>query len=320
MDADKRIVSLLCPRHAIGYSGGCDFNDTLTLENITTVSQTWEITAEKTIQSLQCSNMTIGVSTGSKSINEIWSSQFITPHSLRAQNSNPVSFSLSAKEPEIQTFENETETDTNNFPKPAGPKAGLPVVALIGSTKTNQWHKKHQRIQINKGPFAMKNRAGKVLGLLDGACPFEKLELQRDNINNLGQQFYSMYKKDGDSLSLFSAKCPGLAIAHNIGQNLNQVSMHPYVIENKDLRIGVNKDTNHHIGINWRLRHDGAIESAKFPGLLFHVDSRNEASNAIFLANQGDIGDGSVHSWRQINTRCEVDGLLFIAVAFYTCI
>ena len=122
------------------------------------------------------------------------------------------------------------------------------------------------------------------------------------------------------TLSLvFQCQVPCLAIAHNIDQH-SEVSMHPYVIENKDLHIGVNKDTNHHIGINWRLRHDGAIESAKLPGLLFHVDLRNEASSTIFLANQRDIGDGTVHSWRQINTRCEVDGLLVITVALSTCI
>ena len=167
----------------------------------------------------------------------------------------------------------------------------------------------------------MKNRVGKVLGLLKKSCPFEQLELQDDDITNPGQQFYSTYKKGSDFFSIYSAECPGLAVSHNIDQNVAQVSLHPYVIENKDHRIVVDKDTNHtSVVTKWRLRDDGAIESARFPGLLFHVDSRNDASSAIFLANKGDIGDGSVHSWRQINTRCEVDGLLAINVAFCNCI
>ena len=325
-DDHKRLVSLLCG-HAIGHSSGCDFNDTLTLQNIKTVNSTvngWEITADKAIQSLQCPDVTIGVNTGSMSINEIWSSQFTTYHSAQVQKGNSDAFSLSTKGPEelapddFDTTKNPTNATQHDLTRP---KAGSPVVVLISSAQKGHWHKKHQRIQINKGPFAMKNRAGKVLGLLKNSCPFEQLELQDDDITNPGQQFYSTYKKGSDFFSLFSVECPGLAISHNIDQNVTQVSLHPYVIENKDHHIAVDKDTNHtSVVTKWRLRRDGAIESARFPGLLFHVDSRNDASNAIFLANKGDIGDGSVHSWRQINTRCEVDGLLASNVAFCNCI
>eukprot|EP00956_Cyclotella_meneghiniana_P041795 scaffold240115_cov36-Cyclotella_meneghiniana.AAC.2 len=307
IEADKKIVSVKCPKFAITIPNeDCDTIENLLMSSNQNVGDRnkWLFDVNKEIiQSVQCPNKFITISgalSGGARLVTV-SNKFLkeeTPDSTTSHSpmkavgepqETPGNTSFGGPPKQSDATNSPTAAYTNKYQEaktewdPATPPSVGSTVTLseLNAERYQKWTKQRQLFHPLMGPFSIVNPNSELaMTVDDGTCSNGLgISSSTDDHTSIRQQFYL-----GQHGSIFSAQCPGLVLAADNTTDNFSVALEIFQMNQKKLK--------------WKFA-NGVIESV----LLSHmVLANNPDDNTMILKRNITIPDSNVN-WIRMNTR-----------------
>ncbi len=276
LDESNKIVSTMCHLLAIGAPSSCELVSTLKLTSLSE-GGIWQFNSEdQTIESLNCRGMFVAIGN-------------VQTNSIRATGYGRRLEQVNAAPGIPPAFDNNTETNQDNFAMPGIPMVGASIILSNNSAEQYQlWMQKHERFHHLKGPFSFIKSSGMAMDFVitnrNGKCAHNlNLEMGIDDYRRSSQQFYL-----GQFGLIISVRCPGLVISvKDPSGDCNNTA--GQVITLQTYEIGKE-------WAKWKLNNDGSIESVKCPGMFIN-DGDIDGKLLLLVNRTTDI------SWRRQNVR-----------------